>query len=86
MTPEGQKALAQAAAAIDYYKQNDLELVGCASPEEADGDMLAERRAQMIAGLLINKYQVEPKRIQVRSNVSDKGGCQKVTVRFASQS
>jgi len=82
MTPEGEKTMAKAEAAVGSEPKRDIELHGLAEPTEPDAARLAERRAQMIAGLLINKDSVEPKRIQIRSDVSESGGAKKVEIRF----
>jgi outer membrane protein OmpA-like peptidoglycan-associated protein len=83
MTPEGEKALAKVADASAGDLKTEVDLLGFADSGEADAARLAERRAQMIAGLLINKYQLEPKRIQVRSEVTEGGESRKVEVRLA---
>ena len=71
MTPEGEKVLAKVAETVAYYPLEHLKLVGFAQSAEPGGAALAERRAQLVAGLLINKYQVEPKKIQVKSSVAE---------------
>jgi len=81
MTPEGKRALEHAAAAAAGDAAKTIELTGFADTSETDAKALAERRAQLVAGQLINKYQIEPKRIQVRSSVSD-GGMPRVEVRL----
>ena len=82
MTPEGEKILIQAAAAVTDHPLENLELMGTADASEPDARVLAERRAQMIAGLLINRYQVEPKRIHIRATMSEDRGAKKVDIRF----
>jgi outer membrane protein OmpA-like peptidoglycan-associated protein len=82
MTPEGEKVLAKVADAAAGDLKMEADLLGFAAAGEPDAARLAERRAQMIAGLLINKYQLEPKRIQVRSEVSEAGEARKVEVRL----
>lgn len=81
MNEAANKTLGKAAAAIAVYPLEDLRVVGHAAAEEKDAAALAERRAQMVASLLINRYQVEPKRIRVSSSVSDAGP--KVDLEFA---
>ena len=83
MTPEGQKILSRVADAAAGEPKKEIELLGFAASGETDAARLAERRAQMVAGLLINKYQLEPKRIQVRSEVSASGDARRVEVRLA---
>ncbi|MDX6768472.1 MAG: OmpA family protein [Elusimicrobiota bacterium] len=81
MSDAANKALGKAASTIAVYPLENLRVVGHAAPDEKDAAVLAERRAQMVASLLINRYQVEPKRIQVSSAVSDAGA--KVDLEFA---
>ena len=38
-------------------------ITGYAKPDEADSAGLAKRRAQMVVGLLVNKYQIEAKKM-----------------------
>lgn len=81
MSAAADKSIAKAAAAVAAYPLESLRVVGHAAPEEKDAEALAQRRAQMVASVLINRYQVEPKRIQVSSRVSDAGA--KVDLEFA---
>lgn len=71
MTATAEKALAKAAAAISSYPLETLRVVGHASADETDAAALADRRAKMVAGLLINRYQIEPKKIQVTSSAGE---------------
>ncbi len=73
MTDAANKALAKAATTIAVYPLESLRVAGHAAVDEKDAPVLAERRAQMVAGLLINRYGVEPKRIRVASSVSEAG-------------
>jgi outer membrane protein OmpA-like peptidoglycan-associated protein len=72
LTREGEKRLAQIADTVSYYPMESLSIQGSALPAEPNAATLAERRAKMVAGLLINKYQIDPKKIQVSSSVSEK--------------
>lgn len=74
LTAEAEKRLAQVAETVVYYPLEHLKIVGYAHPSESQASSLAERRAQMVAGLLINKYQLEPKKIQVESAVAQAQG------------
>ena len=74
--------MAQAEAAVGSVPKKDIELHGFAGSTEPDAARLAERRAQMIAGLFINKDSVEPKRIHIRPDVSESGDAMKVEIRF----
>lgn len=70
LTPEGEKRLARIAETMSYYPLENLRITGYAQPSEPQAEQLAQRRAQMVAGLLINKYQIEPKKIRVTSAVA----------------
>ena len=83
MAKQGKNVLVQVASAVANQPEKSIDLLGFADESEADAKALAERRAQMVASQLINKYQVEPKRIQVRSSVSAGSGAPKVEVRLA---
>ncbi len=73
LTKEGEKTLMAAAdAAGSSYQQQPLQVQGYAQTGETNASKLAETRAKMVAGLLINRYQVDPKRIQMGSSVADK--------------
>jgi outer membrane protein OmpA-like peptidoglycan-associated protein len=69
LTREAERQLEQVAQTMVYYPMENLKIVGYAESAETDSAGLAERRAQMVASLLINKYQIEPKKIQVTSTV-----------------
>ncbi len=71
LTPEGERKLAGVADTMVYYPLENLTIEGSAQSGETGAAQLAERRAQMVAGLLINKYQVEPKRIRVSSRAGE---------------
>jgi len=71
MTAAAEKALAKAAADISSYPLETLRIVGHASADETDSAALAERRAKMVTGLLINRYQVDPKKIQMTSSAGE---------------
>jgi outer membrane protein OmpA-like peptidoglycan-associated protein len=71
LTPEAEKRLAQIADTVAYYPLESLKIQGFAQPTESNAAQLAERRAKMVAGLLLNKYQIDPKKISVASSVSE---------------
>lgn len=73
MTRSSEQALAKAALALANYPLETLRVVGHSALGEPEGDALAGRRAKMVAGLLVNRYQVEPKKIQISSSASGKG-------------
>jgi outer membrane protein OmpA-like peptidoglycan-associated protein len=82
LTPEGERRLATVAETVAYYPLERLKLIGYAHALEPDPAALAERRAKLVAGLLINKYQVEPKKIEFSSKVADEA-LHRVEVYFA---
>ena len=71
MTSAAEKALAQAASDFASYPLETLRVTGHAAGDETDGAALAERRAKMVAGLLINRYQVDPKKIEISSSAGE---------------
>ncbi|MDE2512404.1 MAG: OmpA family protein, partial [Elusimicrobia bacterium] len=71
MTPAAEKSLAKAATDIASYPLETLQVIGHAEADETDATALADRRAKMVAGLLINRYQVEPNKIQVKSSTGE---------------
>jgi outer membrane protein OmpA-like peptidoglycan-associated protein len=81
LTPEAEKLLATAAAAIPAHPLENLRVTGHSAAAEADGAALAGKRAQMVAGILVNRYQVESKRIFMTSTASGAGS--KVDLSFA---
>jgi len=73
MTRSSEKSLARAASELANYPLETLKVVGHAASGEADPAALADRRAKMVAGLLVNRYQVEPKKIRISSSASGEG-------------
>lgn len=71
MTPASEKALAKAVSDLSSYPLETLQVVGHASADETDSAALADRRAKMVAGLLINRYQVDPKKIAMSSSAGE---------------
>lgn len=69
LTPEGEKRLAKIAETAQYYPLENIKLVAYAGGDERDANFLAESRGKMIAGLLLNRYQIEPKKISYISKV-----------------
>jgi outer membrane protein OmpA-like peptidoglycan-associated protein len=63
LTAAAERKLAKAAGTLSSYPLETLKVVGHAGADEADGAALAKDRAQMVFGLLINRYQVDPKKI-----------------------
>ncbi len=81
LTPEAEKLLAKAAAEVPAHPLENLRVTGHSGAEEADGAALAGQRAKMVASILVNRYQVESKRIFMTSAASGAGA--KVDLAFA---
>ncbi len=81
LTPESEKLLATAAAAVPTHPLENLRVTGHSGAEEADGAALAGQRAKMVASILVNRYQVDSKRIFMTSAASGAGS--KVDLAFA---
>jgi len=71
MTPAAEKSLAKAATDLASFPLEILQVVGHSAADEAGGEKLADARAKMVAGLLINRYQIEPKKIQVSKSAGE---------------
>lgn len=85
MMSGGEKTLARVAETLSYYPLENLDIVGHAHRSEPDAETLAQKRAQVAAGMLINKHKVDPKKIQVHSSVSENPSY-KVDIRFSGES
>ncbi len=81
LTPESEKLLATAAAAVPTHPLENLKVTGHSAADEADGAALAGQRAKMVASILVNRYQVDSKRIFMTSGASGAGS--KVDLAFA---
>ncbi len=81
MTPAAEKALAKAAGDLASYPLETLRVIGHAAGDETEGGALAERRAKMVAGLLINRYQVDPKKIEISSSAGEGANVELVLAR-----
>ena len=81
LTPAAEKLLAKAAAEVPAHPLENLRVTGHSGAEEADGAALAGQRAKMVASILVNRYQVESKRIFMTSAASGAGA--KVDLAFA---
>ncbi|MBI5247095.1 MAG: OmpA family protein [Elusimicrobia bacterium] len=81
LTPEAEKLLATAAAAVPTHPLENLKVTGHSAAAEANGEALAGQRAKMVAGILVNRYQVDSKRIFMSSAASGAGS--KVDLTFA---
>lgn len=79
LSKDGEKNLAQAAQAAADAPGQDLHLTGFA--EASEPEKLAEKRAMMIGGLLVNKYPVDRNRIYIQA--ADRSGGRKVEIRFS---
>lgn len=69
MTQEGGRRLSQVAETMTYYPLENLNLVGYAGAAETDPEALAEDRAKLVSSLLVNKHNVDSRRIQLQSKV-----------------
>ncbi|MEK7383056.1 MAG: hypothetical protein AAB262_07195 [Elusimicrobiota bacterium] len=73
MTQGSEKSLAQAAMDLANDPLEVVKVIGHASSDELQPAFLADRRAKMVAGLLVNRYQIEPKKIRISSSASGQG-------------
>lgn len=83
LTAESERQLAAAAQAVPAHPLENIKIAGHAAADENDGQALATQRAKMVAGLLVNRYQVDPKRIILDTAGSTTNGGSKVDVAFA---
>jgi len=82
LTDEAEQSLAKAASDLASYPLETLKVVGHAAADEEDGAALADRRAKMVAGLLINRYSVEPKKLDISAaSANDNAMVELVVVR-----
>jgi len=81
LTPEAEKLLAKAASEVPAHPLENLRVTGHSGADEADGAALAGQRAKMVASILVNRYQVDSKRIFMTSAASGAGA--KVDLAFA---
>jgi outer membrane protein OmpA-like peptidoglycan-associated protein len=82
LTDSAERSLAKAAGTLANYPLETLKVVGHAGADEADGAALAKDRAQMVFGLLINRYQVDPKKIAMSTaDAGDKAMVEVIVVR-----
>ena len=81
LTPAAEKLLATAADAVPRHPLENLRVTGHSAAEEENGETLADKRAKMVVGILVNRYQVDSKRIFLSSTASGAGS--KVDLAFA---
>ncbi len=81
LTPDAERLLAAAAAALPSHPLENLRVTGHSGAQEGDGAALAAQRAKMVAGILVNRHQVDSKRIFMTSAASGAGS--KVDLSFA---
>ncbi len=84
LTPEAAKLLLAVVAAMPAHPLKSLRVTGCYDAKEADGAALAGQRVKMIAGILVNRHQVDSKRIIMASSAAKSGA--KATLAFISAS
>ncbi len=73
LTPEAESLLSKAAGEVPAHPLENLRVTGHNGAEEADGVALAAQRAKMVASILVNRYQVDSKRIFMTSAASGAG-------------
>lgn len=73
LTEEGERMLASAASAIPSHPLEKLRVTGHSAAGEVGGEALSDKRAKMVAGILVNRYQVESKRIFMTASASGAG-------------
>jgi outer membrane protein OmpA-like peptidoglycan-associated protein len=73
LTPAAERLLAQAAAAAAAKPRENLRVTGHCAENETDGAALAGQRAKMVAGILVNRHQIESGRIFMASSASGAG-------------
>ncbi len=71
MSAEGDQTVTRLAEVLERYPREGLELVGYAGSSETGASELARNRAEMVSALLVNKYGVDPKRIEIQSKVAE---------------
>jgi outer membrane protein OmpA-like peptidoglycan-associated protein len=81
LTPDAEKLLASAAEAVPAHPLENLRVTGHSGADETEGAALAGQRAKMVASILVNRYQVDSKRIFMTSAASGEGS--KVDLAFA---
>lgn len=74
LTSAGGRLLARIARILGDHPKDGLLIKGFAQSSEANAAHLADARAKLLAGLLVNKYQIDPKKIQLSSSVTDEPG------------
>jgi len=80
LTDAAERALAKAAGTLANYPLESLKVVGHAGADEPDAAALAKDRAQMVFGLLINRYYVDPKKIAMSTADANDGAMVEVIV------
>ncbi|MBI3505125.1 MAG: OmpA family protein [Proteobacteria bacterium] len=65
----GDQAVQQIADTLTYYPQVNLNLIGRADMKEADAEGLAHKRAAQVSSLLVNRYNIDSRRIQIQARV-----------------
>ena len=61
-------------------KKVRYDIIGYAKPAEKNAKNLCRQRAQIVAGLLINKYQINFKRLKISGKVSGLKGSRVVVL------
>ncbi|MBI4386911.1 MAG: OmpA family protein, partial [Elusimicrobia bacterium] len=69
ITAEGQRQLSYVADAMTYYPQESLKMIGFAGAHESDAQAVADRRARQVLSVLVEKYGIDSRRIQIQTRV-----------------
>ncbi len=80
LTSAAEEVLAKASASMPLHPEQNLRVTGHCDDQEENGAALAGQRAKMVAGILVNRYQVDSKRIII--NPAETGGGSKVELEF----
>jgi outer membrane protein OmpA-like peptidoglycan-associated protein len=80
LTSAAEEILAKAAAAVARRSEETLRVIGHSDDQENEGEALSGQRAKMVAGILVNRYQVDSKRVAVEPAAA--GGGSKVELEF----
>ncbi|MCX5788186.1 MAG: OmpA family protein, partial [Elusimicrobia bacterium] len=69
MSADADRTIGRVVESLQAYPRENLNIVGYASQAEPDAQKLASDRANVVSGLLVNRYSVDPARIRSESKV-----------------
>ena len=69
MAADADRTIGRVVESLQTYPRENLNIVGYASAGEPDAQKLAQDRANVVSGLLVNRYSVDPARIRSESKV-----------------